>query len=126
MGAFDRDKQSGLRADLALGEGKPFVLWAVENDGEVIETRIGDAPVIHFAASPLSSGNRPGRAIWVNTVASAIVEKLGKVEDGELPAVCMLSRVDVTREEDGRTVRALVLQYVEDWNGPAVPVDARK
>lgn len=123
MGAFDRDKQSGLRADRVLGLDKPFVLLAVEYDGETIETVHGDAERVQLCAVPLNADGMPAAPpFWCNTVASAIVEKLRELDDSELPAVCMLTKV----QSAARGVVALVIQYVAEYDGDAIDVPARR
>jgi hypothetical protein len=125
MGAFDKDKEIGLRADIVLGLRAPFVLFAVETDGELIETKYGDAQRVFMGVATLGPNNQPGSGLWVNTIASAVVEKLADIEPDELPAICLLARVPVTRE-DGRTIDALTIQYVSEYHGQAVDLPPRR
>lgn len=119
MGAFDKDREMGMRADVFLGVNKPFVLLDVAYDGDTQETKYGDAEIVRLAVAPMV-GDNPGRPAWVQTVAIAVVEKLRKLDDDELPAVCMLARVD-TKTRTG----VLVIQYLGPWSGGAITAPER-
>lgn len=110
MGAFDKDKEYGLRLDQEISLGSHFVLWDARLPGRSIATKIGEAEVCEMDVSHLED---PSNKITVNTVAAAIVDKFRDgVDADEVPCVCKLLKVPSRFGND-----ALVINYIKPFDG---------
>jgi len=121
MGMFDRDKEFGNRIDDQYGIGVPFVLLGVNFPGRTISTKLGDSEIVELLTMRIGDdGFVTGSEIVCSSIASAIVEKCREADDDDFPAVVELRRVTSTKH--GRSVSALVLQYVAPYAAPTTRV----
>lgn len=108
-GAFGKDKAYGNRLDQSFAIGERLWLLAGRISDEVIETELGDANPARLLVQRVNEAdNAIGKPFTVTTLASAIVEKVKAITDGELPALVELRKVTSTKFKTD----ALVLQYV--------------
>lgn len=108
MGAFDKDKEYGVRLDQEVELNQHFILWDAALPGRTIDTSIGEAEVCELVISHTAT---PEDKTTVNTVAAAIVDKFRNgVEPDEVPAVCKIMRVPSRFGQP-----ALVVQYVKPY-----------
>lgn len=112
-GAFGKDKLYGNRLDQAFAIGEHFVMLAARISDDVIETELGPANPARIVVQKVNDNDEgTGRPFVVTTLASAIVEKVKAIEDGELPALVELREVDSRFKRNGVPTKALVIQYV--------------
>ena len=107
-GAFGKDKLYGNRLDQAFALGEHFVMLAARISDDVIETELGPANPARIVVQKVNENDQTiGSPFVVTTLASAIVDKVKALEDGELPALVELRSVASRFNRP-----ALVIQYV--------------
>lgn len=116
-GAFDKDRQFGNRLDRTFALNEPFLLLGAKRTGGQIDTAYGPADVMEILAQKLNheTGNPQGQPIRVNTVLSAVVEKLDALTEEELHKgpIVQLEAVPA-KSRGGRVVTVLSLVRFAD------------
>ena len=107
-GAFGKDKLYGNRLDESFELGERFVMLAARISDDVIETELGPANPARLLVQRTNDNDEAiGAPFVTTTLASAIREKVEALQDGELPALVELRKV-----ESKYGTEALVIQYV--------------
>lgn len=116
MGMFDKDRLlGGLRLDVEIPDGVPFILWDAGVIGEIaLENGLPPAVKTGMSVSrcDYSTYEPVGEPFTVGTLAGPIAEKVRLKDDDDLPAVVQTFTVTSDKGNDAR-----VIQFVAPYEG---------
>lgn len=112
-GAFGKDLKYGTRLDQMFALNEPFLLLGGKIEDEKVSTTFGEAEVAKLLVQKLDheTGQPKGPPFRVNTVLSAVVEKIKALTPEELangPIVEL--RAVAAKSRGGKTVTVMSLQ----------------
>lgn len=94
------------------GDAHHYILWDAGIVAEDVKTSLGDdGTKVEVIISALNTDGTVTEPAKYGTFASAIVGKVGKKTDGDLPAVIRFEKIDSTKYEG----QAFVMTFVRRW-----------